>query len=278
MLTWFLFAIAVAVVAWLVLAPIVRSRRRDRLTHSEFPEAWHQLLFNRWRLYCHLPLSVRVRIQRQLQVMLPETDFYGCDGVVVTEEMKVLILAQAALLYGNVLEEGGRDFPVVLIYPGAFVRHGQAVDALGLVSEERHELLGESWEQGKVILSWDDVERGADRLDGHNLVIHEYAHQIDGYDGSMNGSPPLGGRQIFAAWPAIMQTAYDDLCNRVEERGDASIDPYATTNPGEFFAVISETFFTRPEALQQDYPEVYQQLAAFYQEDPLSWIADCRME
>lgn len=278
MLTWILFAIAAAVVAWLLLAPIVRARRRDRLTQNKFPASWQQLLCDRWRLYSHLPLTVRARIHQQLQVMLPETDFYGCDGLEVTEEMKVLILAQAALVYGNVIEERLRDFPVVLVYPGAFVRHGQEMDALGLVSEGRHELLGESWEQGKVILSWDDVERGAAKLDGHNLVIHEYAHQIDGYDGAMNGSPPLGGRQVFADWPAIMQRAYDDLCSRVEERCDANIDPYATTNPGEFFAVISETFFTRPEALVQDYPEVYQQLAAFYQEDPLSWIADRRME
>lgn len=277
MLTYLLFAIAAAVIAWLVLAPVVRSRRRDRLTQSKFPVSWQKLLENRWRLYAHLPLPVRARVQQQLQVMLPETDFYGCDGLEVTEEMKVLILAQAALVYGNVIEERLRDFPVVLVYPGAFVRHGQEMDALGLVSEGRHELLGESWQQGKVILSWDDVERGAARLDGHNLVIHEYAHQIDGYDGAMNGSPPLGGRQVFATWPAIMQQAYDDLCLRVA-RGEAGLDPYATTNPGEFFAVISETFFTRPEALQQAYPEVYQQLAAFYQEDPLSWIADRRVE
>ena len=271
MLVYLLFASAALIIALLIMTPIWRSRRRQQIAVRPFPESWHQLLEQHWQLYAVLPEDVRDQLQRQLRVMMAETEFYGCNDLIVTEKMRVLVLAQASLLYGSVIHHQQTDFPCVLLYPDAFVREGATMDELGLVAEERHILLGESWEQGKVILSWADIEQNlAQPQSHHNLVIHEYAHQIDGYDGAMNGTPPVAGHPKFQTWPAVMQGAYDDLCRRVDA-GDASFDPYATTNPAEFFAVVSEYFFMQPQVLIERYPDVYRLLSAFYRRDPLTW-------
>lgn len=274
MLVYLLFTTAALIIALLIITPIWRLHRRRKQAAKPFPESWHQLLEKRWRLYSRLPDRVRDHLQQQLLVMMAETEFYGCNDLVVTEEMRVLVLAQASLLYGNVIHDHEVDFPCVLLYPDAFVRVGAVQDELGLVAEERHILLGESWEQGKVILSWADIEQNLAQVDSHhNLVIHEYAHQVDGFDGVMNGTPPLAGRAEFTTWPRVMQSAYDDLCQRIDD-GDESFDAYATTNPAEFFAVVSEYFFIQPRRLNEDYPEVYRLLAAFYRREPLAWHRD----
>ncbi|MDQ2076412.1 zinc-dependent peptidase [Marinimicrobium sp. ABcell2] len=239
MALYLVFGVAAVIVAALVYAPIRRRRQRRALAERPFPRQWRRLLRDRWVLYRYLPSNVRFALQRQLQVMMSATDFYGCNGLQVTEEMKLLTLAQAALLYQNASQDQLADFPHVLLYPNAFVREGDTTDELGLVSRQRHVLLGESWQQGRVILSWSDIVQDLRRLDGHSLVIHEYAHQIDGYDGAMNGSPLLPNETVYRRWTKIMQAAYEDLC-REAEWGQPDIDPYATSNPAEFFAVISE--------------------------------------
>jgi Mlc titration factor MtfA (ptsG expression regulator) len=269
-LTYLIFATALAIILFLLGAPLVRARRRRQLEADPFPVHWHQQLMRDWPLYARLSDALREGLQRRLRVMMSETLFYGCNGLEVTEAMRLRVLAQAALIYGNVLEDRVETFPRVLLYPGPFVRHGKEVDELGLVREGAHSLLGESWEQGRVILSWPDVREDLGHLDGHNLVIHEYAHQLDGLDGVMNGTPPLAGKPGFEPWPQVMQAAYDNLCRRLEV-GEEPIDAYAATNPAEFFAVVSETFFTLPQALHQAYPEVYRLLVAFYRLEPLEF-------
>ncbi len=275
MALYLVFALAAVIVAALIYAPIRRLRQRRALEAKPFPRRWRQLLRRRWALYRHLPPEVRMQLQRQLQVMMDGTTFYGCNGLEVTEEMRLLTLAQASLMYNNVSHDRLADYPNVLLYPNAFVREGDSIDELGLVSQDRHVLLGESWEQGRVILSWSDIRQDLRQLDGHNLVMHEYSHQIDGQDGAMNGSPPLPNRSPFDRWPQAMQSAYDDLCRRCR-RGEADIDPYGTTNPAEFFAVLSEVFFTLPELLQSQYPEVYELFTFFYRQQPLDWRPDIR--
>lgn len=258
------------IVAALVIAPLRRLKQRRELAGRPFPRRWRQLLRRRWRLYRALPPEVRLRLQRQLQVMMAETQVYGCNGLTPTEEMKLLILAQACLLYHNISRDRLANFPNVLLYPQAFVREEEAPDDLGLVSRQRHVLLGESWETGRVILSWSDIEQDLTQLDGHNLVMHEYAHQIDGQDGVMNGAPLLPSDRLYQSWSTTMEAAYRDLCARAES-GQAPLDPYAGTNPAEFFAVVTETFFTQPGLLHRHYPDVYRLLAQFYRQEPLDW-------
>ena len=270
MALFFVFALAAVIVAALVITPLRRLKQRRALAGRPFPRRWRQLLRRRWWLYLTLPPDVRRRLQRQLQVMMAETRIYGCNGLTPTEEMKLLILAQAGLLYHNISRDRLADFPNVLLYPQAFVREEEAADELGLVSRRRHVLLGESWETGKVILSWSDIEQDLTQLDGHNLVMHEYAHQIDGQDGVMNGAPLLPSDHLYQSWSTSMEVAYRDLCVRAES-GKAPLDPYAGTNPAEFFAVVTETFFTQPERLHREYPDVYRLLTQFYRQEPLDW-------
>lgn len=270
MLTYLVFAVAFLIITSLIFTPVWRSRQRNKLATSVFPEQWRKLLEQRWRLYSLLPAQLQWQVQQHVQVMMANTEFYGCNGLEVTEEMRLLVLAQASLLYSNVVQDPLSDFPHVLLYPDAFINDTPRANELGVVSNDRHVLLGESWQQGKVILAWADIEKNLQQLDGHNLVIHEYAHQVDGYDGAMNGSPPLAGRIAFESWPNVMQAAYDDVCRRVNA-GDESYEPYATTNPAEFFAVTCEYFFTLPHFLAERYPEVYHLLTELYRLDPRQW-------
>lgn len=271
MALFWLFFFTVVLVAALVYAPARRYRRNRRLAVQPLPATWQQWLQDRWWLYSYLPESVRDPLHRQLQVMLANTDFYGCNGLRVTESMRVLTLAQAALMNAGEGRMQWSGFPAVLLYPDAFVREGEVVDELGLVAYERHELLGESWEQGKVVLSWADIEQDLRGENIHCLVIHEYAHQLDGRDGVMDGTPPMLDSRELSQWSTVMQNAFDDLCRR-ESESAALIDPYATTNPEEFFAVICETFFVEPHVLQQAYPSVYRLMVQFFRLDPTRWF------
>lgn len=271
MAVYLVFALAAAIVIALIYWPLRRLRRRRALAERPLPARWEQWLRRRWWLYPLLPDDVRARLHRQLQVMMAATDFYGCNGLTVTEPMRVLILAQASLMNAGSGHMQWSGFPVVLVYPEAFVREGEVMDELGLVSYERHELLGESWEQGKVVLSWADIEQDLKRPDGHCLVVHEYAHQLDGRDGVMDGTPPMPESRQVQRWARAMTPAFDDLCDRLDRHEPPPIDPYAATNPGEFFAVVSEHFFTCPGLLNDAYPDVYRELEHFYRLQPRRW-------
>jgi Mlc titration factor MtfA (ptsG expression regulator) len=161
----------------------------------------------------------------------------------------------------------------VLVYPGAFVVQRSQADAAGLVREERQALLGESWQQGQVVLSWQDVLAGAaDPHDGRNVVIHEFAHQLDQETGAANGAPWQQGAQRRARWARVMGAEFQALQRRLATGDTASlIEPYAATNAAEFFAVTSELFFEKPLDLKQDHAALYAELQHYYGVDPLAW-------
>jgi Mlc titration factor MtfA (ptsG expression regulator) len=160
----------------------------------------------------------------------------------------------------------------VLVYPGAFVVDRTATDPAGLAREERRVLAGESWQQGQVILSWDDVLEGAaDPDDGRNVVIHEFAHQLDQESGRANGAPFLGRRERYARWSAVLGAEYEALRQRLARGEPGLIEPYAATDPAEFFAVASELFFEQPAALAAGHPALYGELSRYYCVHPLTW-------
>ncbi|MDD5410124.1 MAG: zinc-dependent peptidase, partial [Methylobacter sp.] len=161
----------------------------------------------------------------------------------------------------------------VIVYPGAFRVDRDDRDAAGVVHHQEQALIGESWSRGPLILSWDDVERDMQgKQSGRNVVIHEIAHKLDVLNGSANGYPPLHYGMDVTQWAASLSAAYQSLVRRVEHHHRACIDPYAATNPAEFFAVISEYFFCAPEVLHAHFAEVYQQLQLYYRQDPLSRV------
>ncbi len=292
-------AIAALLVGLIAGLPRWRALRRERWASRPFPAAWRGILRRRVPMYRGLPAPLQAQLRRHIQVFLAEKPFLGCAGLVITDEIRVTIAAQACLLR---LNRGGALFPElrqILVYPGAFVVDRVATDAGGVLREQRRALAGESWSQGQVILSWQDVVDGARVVDdGHNVVLHEFAHQLDQDSGAANGAPRLGSRGAQARWAEVMHSEFDALHARIRGReaarerarawaswnADATTRPpepeeppelisdYGATNPAEFFAVVTEVFFEQAAALSQRHPALFQVLRDYYAVDPREWI------
>ncbi len=264
--------LALSVAAWLWAPLAWRGLRRARIRRQPFAPHWRETLRRRMPAFALLPADVQLRLKKQAQVLMAQTPFIGCAGLQVTDEMRVLVCVQAALL---LLRPGAGHFDnlrQVLIYPSAFAVQRNSADAAGLVREERHALVGESWQQGQVILSWEDVLAGAANPgDGRNVVLHEFAHQMDQANGPANGGPWLPGAQRRALWAQVMAAEYQALQVHLTRSEPGLIEPYAATNPAEFFAVLSELYFEKPLELAQQHPALYAQFRGLYGVDPLAW-------
>lgn len=201
--------------------------------------------------------------------------FEPCGGLPeVTEAMKLVIAAQAAILLLELPNH--RFYPrlkSILVYPGAFHDRGRRNFDLPQTND-RGVLLGESWETGSVILSWDSVVAGGRNADdGMNVVIHEFAHQLDQYNGEADGVPRLRNRAAYARWAEVFSREFARLVKESSHRGgpEPFLDPYGATDPAEFFAVASESFFEDPGDMKLEHPDLYEQLRDFYGLDPVSW-------
>ncbi len=260
--------------AWLWGPPLALAFRRARIRRQPFPRAWREVLQRRWPGWQQLPADLQLQLKKHTQVLLAEKPFIGCQGLVVSDEMRVLIAAQASLLLLNRGAGYFRNLRQVLVYPGAFVVD-RAVNEGGVMRDERRALAGESWQQGQVIVSWGDVLAGAAIADdGRNVVIHEFAHQLDQEAGGANGAPWLGTTARRQRWAAVMAREFEQLGQRLRGAGSgvgSLIDPYAATDPAEFFAVVSEVFFEQPGALASAHPELFREFAQYYATNPLHW-------
>jgi len=248
-----------------------KQARRRKLLASPFPGEWLDVLARNVGHYALLPEPQQKRLRDKLRILVAELRWEGCKGLVVTEEMKVTIAAQASLLLLGDDDYYFDRIPSVLIYPGAFVR----ATRFGRRStvEEETALLGEAWHRGSVILSWPSALHGGRfPRDGQNLVLHELAHHLDGLDGEMGGSPPMSTARLVT-WRDALTSAMRQL-EEEEERGEEElIDPYGLTNQAEFFAVSTECFFERPVELRERYRFWYDHLSKLYQVDPAVWLS-----
>lgn len=273
----FLALLAAVVVAWLRGPAWLAAWRRRRVRAAPFPAQWREVLRRRMPAFARLPADVQLRLKKLAQVLLAEKPFIGCAGLQVTDEMRVLVSVQAALLLLRLGPDGFAELRQVLIYPGPFVVDRSQPDATGLVHEHRRALSGESWQQGQVILSWADVLDGAaDPADGHNVVLHEFAHQLDQAHGRANGAPWLPGRAHRERWARVMNQEFHALRSQLAQQGQATltaplIDPYGATEPAEFFAVCCELFFEKPGELAQQHPALFRELQGFLGVDPRHW-------
>lgn len=245
---------------------------RDKwIRRRPFPAQWDEQLSARLAPYSTLTPEERSRLQQLIQLFLAKKRFYGCNGLEITDEIRVAVAAQACLL---VLNQGWAVYPKlisILVYPDAFRAEREQRQEDGTVAAANHDMLGESWSNGKVILSWDDITRGArDFTDGHNVVLHEFAHQLDGQSGTTNGAPPLY-RNSYQSWARVFGENYTDLQERTLKRLPKVMDSYGATNPAEFFAVATEAFFEKPQELKQHRPELYEELSLYYNVDPSRW-------
>lgn len=263
-----------SVAAWLAGPGLLARWRRARVRRQPFPPAWRAALRERMPAFAELPADVQLRLKKHAQVLLSEVPLIGCAGFVVTDEVRALVAVQASLLLLGRGDGGFEGLSQVLVYPGAFVAHRTVVQADGTVRDERQALAGESWQQGQVVLSWEDVVEGAaDPGDGRNVVIHEFAHRLDQMAGAANGAPWLPGRARRLHWARVFASEFDALQRQLGTGESGLIDPYAATSPAEFFAVTTELFFERPEALAAAHPALHAQLRGFYGVDPAHWRA-----
>jgi Mlc titration factor MtfA (ptsG expression regulator) len=227
--------------------------------------------------YAGMPDVLRERLQRLVKQFLHEKTFVGCAGLSVTEEMRITIAAQACLLLIGASGARQRVYPdlhAVLVYPGAFLAPHQGRDEAGIVTETRQDLLGQSWADGRVVLSWEHVRRAGHNPPGtHNVVLHEFAHQLDSASGSTNGAPFLGSPERYRSWSATLSRDFQALRHGAGAGHDDVLDPYGATNPAEFFAVATEAFFELPNALATRHPELYAEFSAYYRVDPRGWLA-----
>jgi hypothetical protein len=271
-LTLALIAVLLAAAsAWLWAPELTAALRRGRIRSRPFPAAWRRVLRERMPYFARLPPDVQWQVKKQAQVLLAEVPFIGCAGLRVTDEMRVLVAAQAALLLIN-RPAGFRKLTQVLLYPGAFVVQRAVTDGHGITQDARRALAGESWQQGQVILSWQDVLEGAAHpADGHNVVIHEFAHQLDTENGPANGAPFLAGAAARRRWAAVLGSEFERLRERVARGEPGLIDAYGATEPAEFFAVVTELFFEKPAELAREHPALYREFARCYRTHPLAW-------
>jgi Mlc titration factor MtfA (ptsG expression regulator) len=247
-------------------------RRRRVLRRAELdPRLWGETL-ERYGFLRALSPEERERLRERVVLFLHDKAMHGARGLVVREEMRVAIAAQACVLILNLDVDFYRGWVEVIVYPGEFVAEYEYADEDGVVHAVRESMTGESWGAGPVILSWADAGE-AQTGTGYNVVIHEFAHKIDMLNGDADGFPPLHADMERDDWVRVFTQAYEDLCAALERGERTAIDPYAAEHPAEFFAVMSEAFFDLPTVVQARYPEVYVQLSRFYRQDPAARLA-----
>lgn len=246
-----------------------RRRRRKQLLAAPLPAHWPDYLAP-FPLFQPLDDDERARLFAIARIIVAEKNWEGCAGLELTEEMQVVIAAQAAMLLLEIEHDYYDDVRTILVFPRSyetpFPRHGPG----GVVTTGAQHA-GEAWYQGPVILAWDWVRHGADdEKDGTNLVMHEFAHRLDFADGWINGTPPLHARDDYARWQEVMTREFRDLREAAERGRRHILDHYGATDEAEFFAVATETFFEKAPVLQRDHPALYDVLKTYYRQDPLA--------
>lgn len=211
-----------------------------------------------------LPADARRRLRELALLFLAEKSFSGAHKLEVTDPMRVSIAVQACLPVLELGLDAYAGWSGIVVYPGDFRVPVTETDDDGVVHEFDDERAGESWPGGPVILSWDAAQHAPDM----NVVIHEFAHKLDMANGEADGVPRLHAGMDRGAWQEAFRVAYEGFCDAVDRGRDTWLDPYAAESPGEFFAVLSEVFFTEPAETRRRYPDVYDQLKRFYLQDP----------
>ncbi|MEO8440804.1 MAG: M90 family metallopeptidase [Spartobacteria bacterium] len=255
---------------------LFKGRRRRRLRNEPVPDGWSAIISRNLPFFNRLPPDDQRELLGHVQVFLQEKRFEGCAGLQVTEEMRVTIATQACLLLLHRKTDYFPRLTTILVYPSGFVVHEpRHVD--GHIWEEGHEgRLGETGSSmGSLVLAWDAAKfGGTDPSDGKNLVLHEFAHQLDFEDQVADGRPALSSRGEVASWAEVMKMEFAALRAADETGISTLLDTYGATNPVEFFAVATEAFFERPQAMSQQHPRLYGEMRHFFRQDPAAWSSE----
>ncbi|MCW8879668.1 MAG: zinc-dependent peptidase [Kangiellaceae bacterium] len=263
--------VTTVLVLLVLLKPRYVTYKRAQAAKRPFPAEWRQILKKNVPYFYKMPADLQLQLKKHIQIFLSEKQFEGFEGVEINDEIKVTIAAQACLLILNRETGFYPKLKSIYVYPAAFVAQHSSRDTAGVLQQHQRVLSGESWELGKVILSWKDTkEGGTDHQDGQNVVIHEFAHQLDQETGVANGAPFLRHREK-GCWSGVLANEFETLQRQASQGIHSLLDHYGATNPAEFFAVASEVFFEKPYQLQKQHPALYRQLSGFYHIDPTIW-------
>jgi len=238
------------------LTPATQLRHRtQRSLESWLPElrfAWSGLLFNanippqhsmfNWFRNRRMTPTEIEALQKRVKIFVAEKHWEGCEGLQLNEEIKVTVAAQACLMLLGVNDYYFDNVTTLLMYPHAFKRE----TGDGINEGQSQYRAGEAWQGGPIILSWEDtLGGGRNEDDGYNLVIHEFAHALDGLDGEMGGNVMFDDVESGEAWQRVVESGFAELVQAKETGRRTLLDHYGATNKAEFFAVASETFFER---------------------------------
>lgn len=247
-------------------------RRKRVLSQAGLDEHLWRATLERYEFLRTLAPDERKRLRDCVLLFLHRKPVQGARGLIVRDDMRMAIAAQACILILNLDIDFYRGWVDVVVYPDEFVAEYEYTDEDGVVHAVREPVTGESWEAGPVILSWADAGETRPGT-GYNVVIHEFAHKLDMLNGEADGFPPLHADMERNDWVRVFTRAYEALRAALERGEETAIDPYAAEHPSEFFAVISEAFFDLPTVVRTQYPDVYVQLSRFYRQDPAARLA-----
>ena len=274
-LIYFLLSLPILLmVAWFYLDKRkikLRELRRSQLRGQPLAPAFLQILQTEFPLYLRLPQELQIKLVGHIQVFLEEKDFFGRNGLKINDKIRVLIAAQACLL---ILNRPGNYYPgfrSILVYPDTYV--GTSTRKQGMLQiTSTSARAGESWPRGPIVLAWDHVLQGArDSRDGHNVVMHEFAHKLDEENAAMDGLPLLPTAAQYKQWSQVLNDEFSKQQQKRVDGVDDVVDSYGATSPAEFFAVVTETFFEKPHQLERRHPQLYKQFKQCYLLDPKQW-------
>ncbi len=259
-------------ISFFVGSKIFKTRQRSVLKRQPFPKAWLEYMQKNVVIYNHLPSDLQLKLQGLMQVFLKEKNFEGCGGLELTQDMKVTVAAQACLLLLKLKHNYYPKLCSILLYPSAYTSRGLEMRG-GVMVEAESTRLGESWMHGTLVLAWDCVQHEAkDINDANNVILHEFAHQLDQEDGLGDGVPILESGMDYKEWQQIFSSAFGQFLEKLKHHKHDIIDPYGATNPAEFFAVVTEIFFKKPKQLKREHQKLYLELQAYYKLDPVLWF------
>jgi len=271
MIYLYLFIVVVGLVLVLFIGKyIFRRMKRKQLLLMPFPDEWKQIIQKNVPLYNRLPDSLKQQLHGLVNVFLAEKKFEGCGGLEITNEIKVTIAAQACMLLLNRKVKYFPKLRSILVYPHTYAAKEVSSDGTVIIDGQSVRL-GESWQNGPVVLAWDSVTGGTMNIaDARNVVLHEFAHQLDQEDGTADGAPILEHRSSYIAWARVLSQEYETLQKKKHRK--SIMNKYGATNPAEFFAVATETFFEKSKQMKKRHPELYDELKNYYKLDPVEWL------
>lgn len=261
---WPVYLVALAMVIFIIVDKVRRRTNKKRIRRFDFPLKWVKILEQNVPLYPCMPYDLQEHCQDLVMQFIEDKVFEPCGGLEgVTDEMMVTIAGNAVIPILGRPTDIYRSVRTILIYPSTFFQADKP---------DAGKRLGEAWRSGTVILAWDATRHSAkDMRDGKNVAIHEFAHQLDFEDGTANGAPILEHGNQYAPWADVLGKEFEKLIIATEKGRKTVMDDYGATNPAEFFAVASETFFEKARTMERKHPELYNQLRAYYRVDPARW-------